>query len=161
MMITTILLLLLASTPAPPVIPTPIMTPIPVIVTTPAPAPPAPKEPMSDAKIGIIIAGVVTILGAFTAMIKELRSNTRDIAQNTKEGRVRGKTLHKVHLLTNSRLGAALKLLVRMTKKEADRTKDPDDIAAYQEALKELNSVQAGTLAVDMSESEEEDGRQG
>jgi len=149
-------LLLQAVSPSPtlaPIVLDGVVAPVPVTVVVPVPAP-TPQiiqvvPRWSKEEIGVLVAGGVTLLGAlgtfFTMVIGALK----------KQGRV----LHKVHLLTNSRLGSALKLLVRMTKKEADRTKDPDDIAAYQEALRELESAAAGALAVAELQSEDEDVR--
>ena len=113
--------------------------------------------------VAVIAAAVVTIIGSLTAavvsIITTVRTTNKKVAASAVEAQVRGKSqdrqLRKIHLLTNSRLAAALKLLARMTKKEADRTKDPEDIAAYEEARRELEAAEVGTIAVEIEEEAE------
>jgi len=129
-------------------------------VPAPSPAPPAPG--ISKEIVAVVAAAVVTIIGSLTAaivsVITTLRTKTK-VVEAAAEAQVRGKSqdrqLRKIHLLTNSRLAAALKLLARMTKKEADRTKDPEDVAAYEEARRELESANIGTMAVEIEEEAE------
>jgi hypothetical protein len=101
---------------------------------------------MDVAIITIIGSTVVTIIGAITlavvTIIKALRDNTAITVAGQVAGAARGvvrdKRIQEIHILTNGRLTAALKLIMVMSKKEWLRTNSEEDKATYESALAEL-----------------------
>lgn len=104
----------------------------------------------------IIIGGILSILTALVtgilSILKVVRSTRSTLIAGTlahkARGVVRDKKIQEIHLLVNSRLLTALRLLVMLTKKEAARTNEPGDVAAYNEAVKELERAEAATKIV-------------
>lgn len=99
----------------------------------------------SSKELAVIIAGIIGILGALGSVINSLK-------ENKKRGIKQDRRIKQIHILVNSRLTVALKLVAMFTKREAERTKNPDDMAAYEEAAKELR--RAMTVAVTVEEDE-------
>lgn len=113
------------------------------------------EEVITSGTATVLIAGVLSIIAALIAgiiqIIAAIRS-TRELVAATGEatkarGVVRDKAIKEVHLLVNSRLLTVLRLLVAVTKREAARTGDDEDIAAYMAARGELERLEAATLA--------------
>jgi hypothetical protein len=105
----------------------------------------------------VVIAGIVTILGilipGIVAIIKQAQATKSIVvasAQNTiAAGMRRDRKIQEIHLLVNSRLLTVLRLLVAVTKKEAERTEAASDIDAYETALRELTKAEASAKEVE------------
>ena len=119
----------------------------------------------SESTITLIIAGIVTIIGAATPaiilIIKAIKQNTQITVAGQRAGAARGKVRDKkvqeIHILTNSRLAAALNLVMVMAKREADRTGKPEDIANFRAAEVEVHKSQAATDLINAEDRDDED----
>lgn len=85
----------------------------------------------SVAIIGATVTGIVKVLSA-------IRGSAKD----------RDEKLHEIHVLVNNRLTVALRALVMMLKREAERSGTAEDRALYEKALEELRQAEAGTELV-------------
>ena len=120
---------------------------------------------MDGATIAIIIAGIVTIIGAVTtsviSIIKAIRENTKITVAGQQvtaaRGKVRDKKVQEIHILTNSRLTAALNLVMVMAKREADRTGKPEDLETYKVALAEVKKAEEATEVITLEDRNDED----
>jgi hypothetical protein len=98
--------------------------------------------------LAVLIPGIVSIIRA----LRETKASQTHISEEQDSSKLRGlkrdRKIQEIHLLVNSRLVTVLRLLVAVTKKEADRTADPSAISAYKEALAELTRAEASTQGV-------------
>ncbi len=113
--------------------------------------------------VNAIVAGVVIVLGVLVPgiikVINALKQNTEITVAgqqaSASRGALRDSRIQEIHLLVNSRLLTVLRVLVVLTKKEADRTNNADDISAYQQALKDLeDTIAASTTSQRLSQIE-------
>jgi|SRR6185503_9092021 len=113
--------------------------------------------------IASVIAGILAILAVLfpgiLSIIAALKKNTEITVagQEAVAARavIRDNKIQEIHLLVNSRLLTVLRLLVVLTKKEADRTNSADDIQAYNEALKELQQAEAASKIISKMSAED------
>ena len=113
---------------------------------------------MNATTIAVIVTGTVTIIGALVAGIISIITTvngTRNVVLAGQEvsqarGKVRDNKIQEIHLLVNSRLLTVLKLVVIVTKKEADRTGSKEDQDVYLAALRELENAQASANTVSL-----------
>jgi hypothetical protein len=108
--------------------------------------------------VGTVILAIITALVGGSIQILDRLEKTRTLVvagqvEAKATGEVRDTKIQEIHLLVNSRLLTVLRLLVAVTKKEAERTGNREDISAYQEALSELQKAEAGAGAVALAQS--------
>lgn len=94
--------------------------------------------------IGAIAAAAQKIIGALKQTSATVVAGQQTIVREQTASRNRAikrdRNINKIHGLVNSKFTEALRLVVSMAKKEAERTNSPEDIAAYQRALDKLNA---------------------
>ncbi len=118
---------------------------------------------MDNTQITAIVGGIIAILTilipGIVTIINALKQNTAITVAGQKASQTRGvvrdSKIQEIHLLVNSRLQTVLKLLVVSTKREADRTHSIEDIAAYQNALKELELSEVAATELSKAFAEE------
>jgi len=121
-------------------------------------------QEMSVEIVTVIIAGIVTILGVLIpgiiAIIRALKENTKITIAGQKalaaRGIVRDKKVQEIHILTNSRLSAALNLVMVMAKRESDRTSNPADVATYKAAVEEVRKAEEATDKITLEDRNDE-----
>src|SRR5712671_3915900 len=99
--------------------------------------------------VGILTAlatGITsTLVGGTIKIINVIEANKRLLVAgqvyNAKKGDIRDVRIKEIHFLVNSRLTAALRLVVVLSKKEADRTGLPQDVKVYEQAQRELDEA--------------------
>ncbi len=87
--------------------------------------------------LGAIVTGTVKIIAA-VKQGQHLIAAGQDVSMA--RGLVQSQHTQEIRVLVNGRVLTMLRLVATLTKKEADRTGLPDDIAAYHVALAELTS---------------------
>lgn len=106
------------------------------------------RRGLTTQNIVALTAGIVALISALfagTVTILQTMRETKTMVTNIEDkGVQRDVKLDEIHVLVNSRLSAVLRMLVATLKKEAERTKDPVDVVAYETALKELDIADAG-----------------
>ena len=108
---------------------------------------------------------IVLIIGAVTTasirIIKAIKVNNRITVAGQEAGAARGKVrdkrIQEIHVLTNSRFTAILKLILVMTKKEADRTKKAEDLEIYNAALEQVKISEEAANKVMLIREDDED----
>lgn len=118
---------------------------------------------MNATTIGVIIAGIVTVIGALTTAVISILTSIRETRTNTQQtkdltvaaaevskarGVVRDNKIQEIHLLVNSRLLTVLRLLVSVSKQLAVLTGKPEDVASYEAAKVELAKAEASANVV-------------
>jgi len=126
---------------------------------------------MDVTTIGAIVAGVLAILAVLIpgiiSIIKELKQNTIITKDNTAitvagqvagaaRGVVRDKRIQEIHILTNGRLTAALKLIMVMSKKEWTRTGTQEDKDIYDAAQLEVSKSEDAIVRVSAEDEDDE-----
>lgn len=97
--------------------------------------------------IGAVAVGIIgAIATGSVRIIKEINNNGRALVAGQEaqqaRGEVRDQKVQQIHVLVNSRLLTVLRLLVTVTKKEAERTGAAADLKAYRDALAELQHAE-------------------
>jgi len=107
----------------------------------------------------VIVIGAVST--AAVKIIRAIKYDTRVTVAGQRagqaRGRVRDKKVQEIHLLTNSRLAAALNLIVVMAKREADRTGKAEDLATFKAAQNEVKKVEEATILITDEDRNDED----
>lgn len=116
---------------------------------------------MSIEAITKLLTELVAVIGAITiaanVILKGIRETKADIRNNrdiTVAGQevvaaksiIKDNKLQDIHVLVNSRLLSALRLIVFLTKREAERTGIAADNLAYQEAAEELKRAEEANI---------------
>lgn len=115
--------------------------------------------------VTLITGSIVTIIGAIVngtnKIIEAINANRAVTIAGQDASRARNKVqttqIQEIHILSNSRLTAALRLIMIMSKKEADRTGTKEDIDTYNAALIELQKAEQANSILKNSTPDNED----
>lgn len=95
--------------------------------------------------VGVIVGGIVTI-------VREIRASrsviTTEQTASAGRGAARDTVINEIHILVNGRLIAALRMVALLTKREADRTKSPEDQTIYEGARDDLARAEAAAQLI-------------
>lgn len=101
-----------------------------------------------------LLTELTAVIGAITIAANVILRGIRETRAITIAGQevvaaksvVKDNKLQDIHVLVNSRLLSALRLIVFLTKREAERTGIPADTLAYQEAAEELKRAEEANI---------------
>lgn len=117
--------------------------------------------PTITALSGFAVLVIGAIAGAAVKIIRAVNEDKQVTIAGQRagaaRGRVRDKKIQEIHILTNSRLTAALTLIMTMAKKESDRTGKKEDVDLYEQAKEEVKKAEEATQKILVPDPEDID----